>query len=186
VIVDKSFLRKTAQLVREHTSTTEIQAPTKLQKLDAETLAALAETDQPDTVKVFNLLKAIDQLTGQEANREPYLLSIRDKAEAIAQAFEDRQTTTQDTLEQLRRLIREITEARQERDATNYSAESFAVYWLLKKDGITQAEAVAKAAGEAFEQYPHWQTSSHQEQEVRKAFYKALINAGVQGVVDVA
>ena len=35
-------------------------------------------------------------------------------------------------------------------------------------------------------QYPHWQTSSHQEQEVRKSFYKALINAGVQGVVDVA
>lgn len=45
---------------------------------------------------------------------------------------------------------------------------------------------MAKAAGEAFEQYPHWQTSSHQEQEVRKSFYKALINARVEGVVDMA
>jgi type I restriction enzyme, R subunit len=185
VLVDKSFLRKTAQLVRQHTSTTAIQPPTKLQKLDAEALTALTAADQPDTVKVFNLLKAIDQLTSQEANREPYLLSIGDKAEAIAQAFEDRQSTTQDTLEQLRRLIQEIHDARQERDATKRSAESFAVYWLLKKDGIAQAEAVANAAAEAFEHYPHWQTSSHQEQEVRKAFYKALINAGVQGVVDV-
>jgi type I restriction enzyme, R subunit len=186
VIVDKSFLRKTAQLVREHTSTTEIRAPTKLQKLDAEILAALAEADQPDTVKVFNLLKAIDQLTSHEANREPYLISIGDKAEAIAQAFEDRQSTTQDTLAQLRRLIQEINEARQERDATELSAESFAVYWLLKKDGIAQADMVAKAARDPFERCPHWQTSRHQEQEVRKAFYKALINAGVQGVVDVA
>jgi type I restriction enzyme R subunit len=114
------------------------------------------------------------------------MISIGDKAEAIAQAFEDRQTTTQDTLAQLRRLIQEITEARQERDATKRSAESFAVYWLLKKEGIAEAETVANAAAEAFERYPHWQTSSHQEQEVRKAFYKALINAGVQGVVDVA
>jgi type I restriction enzyme R subunit len=186
VLVDKSFLRKTAQLVREHTSTTEIQRPTKLQKLDGETLTALTEADQPDTVKVFNLLKAVDRLTSQEANREPYLFSIGDKAEAIAQAFEDRQMTTQATLEELRRLIQEITEARRERDATQHSAESFAVFWLLKKEGIAQADAVAKAASQAFEQHPHWQTSSHQEQEVRKAFYKALINAGVEGVVDVA
>ena len=28
---------------------------------------AIADQDAPDTVKVFNLLKAIEQLTGQEA-----------------------------------------------------------------------------------------------------------------------
>lgn len=186
VILDKSFLRKTAQLVREHTSTCAIQPPTKLQKLDAETLSLLADEDQPDTVKVFNLLKAIEQLAGQEGIKEPYLLGIGDKAEQIAQAFEDRQKTTQETLEELRKLIQEILQARKERDDSELSAESFAVYWLLKKEGIEQADAVAKAAGDAFKQYPHWQTSSHQEQEVRKSFYKALINAGVQGVVDVA
>jgi len=186
VIVDKSFLRKTAQLVREHTETSDIQRPTKLQRLDAGMLEAIAETDQPDTVKVFNLLKAIDQLTGTQADKEPYLVSIGDKAEQIAQAFEDRQKTTQETLEELRNLIQEIRQARQERTATELSAESFAVYWLLKKEGVEQADTVAKAAGKAFEQHPHWQTSSHQEQEVRKAFYKALIDAGVDGVVDLA
>ncbi len=186
VSVDKSLLRKTAQLVREHTTTTGIQPPTKLQKLDAETLTALAQGEQPDTVKVFNLLKALDQLTQQEGGREPYLLSIGDKAEQVAQAFEERQKTTQETLEELRRLIQEVLEARQERQATEMSPESFAVYWLLKKQGVEQADTVARAAGEAFEQYPHWQTSGRQEQEVRKSFYKALINAGVQGVVDIA
>jgi type I restriction enzyme R subunit len=60
------------------------------------------------------------------------------------------------------------------------------VLWLLKKEGIEQADTIAKEAGEAFEKYPHWQTSSHQEQEVRKSFYKALITAEVEGVVDVA
>jgi hypothetical protein len=61
------------------------------------------------------------------------------------------------------------------------------VYWLLKRDGVEQASQVARAVGEAFEQYPHWQTSSHQEREVRKSFYKALIDAGiVDGIVDIA
>lgn len=35
-------------------------------------------------VKVFNLLKAIDRLTVDQADKEPYLLSIGDKAEQIA------------------------------------------------------------------------------------------------------
>ena len=51
---------------------------------------------------------------------------------------------------------------------------------------ITGASTVATAAGDAFEKYPHWQTSSHQEQEVRRAFYKSLIDAGVDGVSGVA
>ena len=77
-------------------------------------------------------------------------------------------------------------EARKQREATELSPESFAVFWLLKQQGVEKADDVAKAAAEAFEQNPHWQSSSHQEQEVRKSFYKALISAGVDGVVEVA
>lgn len=186
VSVDKSFLRKTAQLVREHTEATPIGQPTKLQKLDSDMLQAIADEDKPDTVKVFNLLKAIDQLTGAQADKEPYLISIGDKAEEIARRFEERQQTTQVTLEELRKLIEEVRQARKKRDASNMDAESFAVYYLLDKQGIAQAGTVAKAVGEAFEEFPHWQTSSHQEQEVRKSFYKALIDAGVENVFDVA
>jgi type I restriction enzyme R subunit len=63
--------------------------------------------------------------------------------------------------------------------------EAFAVYWLLRHDGVQQADAVARETERAFADYPHWQTSSHQEQELR-SFYKALITAGVDGVVDLA
>lgn len=59
------------------------------------------------------------------------------------------------------------------------------MYWVLKRDGVAGAEAVAKAAEEAFQQYPHWHTSEHQEQPVRKAFYKALIDTGVDALVEV-
>lgn len=73
-----------------------------------------------------------------------------------------------------------------EEAATELDAESFAVYWMLKKEGVEAADDVATAAAEAFEQYPHWQTSGKQEQEVRKAFYKALIDAGCENVVETA
>jgi type I restriction enzyme R subunit len=183
---DKNLLRKTAALVQEHTHATGIAAPTRLQKLTPEALDAIASQNTPDTVKVFNLLKAIEQLGATEALREPYLISIADRAQQIAEAFEARQQTTEQALAALLKLYKEVGEARKERDAMKLSPESFAVYWLLKHDGVGQADAVAREAEQAFESCPHWQTSSHQEQELRKSFYKALISAGVDGVVDVA
>jgi type I restriction enzyme R subunit len=188
ISVDKSFLRKTAELVRQHTETTAIREPGEVYEITADSLAAIAAREQPDTVKVFILLKVIDQLVAENAAREPYLFSIGDKAELIARAFEERQKTTQETLEELRRLIREFAAARRERDATHLSPEAFAVHFILKQQGLApvQADAVAQAAGEAFAAYPHWLASSRQEQEVRKALYKGLLGAGVEGVVDVA
>jgi len=117
---------------------------------------------------------------------EAYLISICEKADQIAQAFESRQQTTKQTLAALRRLTEQVAEARKERDATKLSPESFAVYWLLKQEGVQQADSIARQAEEAFREYPHWQTSTHQEQELRRSFYKALISAGVDGVVDMA
>ena len=164
--------------MQEHSHTGVIEAPDKVHELTAETLKAIAGDDTPDTVKVFNLLKAIENMVRLRAADDPYLLEIGDKANAIAMAFEERQETTKKALEALERLIAELREAEKQRDETELSAEAFAVYWLLQREGIAQAGAVARAAAEAFVRHPHWATSSHQEQEVRKALYKALIRCG--------
>ena len=58
--------------------------------------------------------------------------------------------------------------------------------WYLKKEDVAQAEEVAQRTAAAFDAHPHWQTSSHQEQQVRRALYKALIDAGADGVVELA
>ena len=55
---------------------------------------------------------------------------------------------------------------------------------MLQKEGVKDARKVADAAGKAFEENPHWQTSSHQEQEVRKSLYKAFIDAGEEEVLE--
>ena len=185
ISVDKSFLRKTAKLVQEHTDTSGIQAPDKIHKLDSNTLEKMAAGDQPNTVKVFNLLKAIHELVERESNREPYLFSIGEKAEDIAEAFEQRQETTLKTLQALERLVAELKEAQKRRDETDLSPEGFAVYWYLKKENVKNAKTVAQEVEKAFGAHPHWHSSSHQEQSVRKSLYKALIDAGVKGVVDV-
>lgn len=187
VPVDKAFLRKTAKLVQEHTQTGEVHEPGEVHKLTADALEKIAGGDKPDTVKVFNLLKALDELVLAKAQHEPYLINIGERAQQIADSFEDRQKTTQEALQELERLLSELKEAEKQRDETQLSPEAFAVYWLLQKEGVKEARKVADSAGKALEQNPHWQTSEHQEQEVRKSLYKAFIDAGVkEAVVEIA
>jgi type I restriction enzyme R subunit len=184
--VDKEFLRKTARLVQAHTQSGAIEDPTKFHALNAKALEAIAKQKQSDTVKVFNLLKALANLVNAKAGGEPYLISIGDRAEEIAEAFESRQMTTQQALDLLEKLIAQLKAAERDRDATGLSPEAFAVFYVLKTDGVGDPLKAAQAVEAAFQQHPHWQTSEHQEQDVRRSIYKALIDAGIEAVVEVA
>jgi type I restriction enzyme R subunit len=184
--VDKEFLRKTARLVQAHTQSGAIEDPTKFHALNAKALEAIAKQKQSDTVKVFNLLKALANLVNAKAGGEPYLISIGDRAEEIAEAFESRQMTTQQALELLEKLIAQLKAAEKDRDATGLSPEAFAVFYVLKTDGVKDPLKAAQAVEAAFQQHPHWQTSEHQEQDVRRSIYKALIDAGIEAVIEVA
>jgi type I restriction enzyme R subunit len=184
--VDREFLRKTARLVQEHTESGKVEKPQAFYGLTAAALEAIANAQESDTVKVFNLLKALAGMVAQKAGSQPYLLSIGDRAEGIAEAFEARQMTTQQALAELEKLIAELKEAEADRGHTGLSPEAFAVFYVLKAEGVKHPLETAKSVEKAFERYPHWQVSEHQEQDVRKALYKSLIDAGIEMVVEVA
>jgi type I restriction enzyme R subunit len=184
--VDKEFLRKTAKLVQAHTQSGAIEDPTRFHALNAKALEAIAGQKQSDTVKVFNLLKALANLVNAKAGGEPYLISIGDRAEEIAEAFESRQMTTQQALDLLEKLIARLKAAEKDRDATGLSPEAFAVFYMLKTDGVGDPLKAAQAVDAAFQEHPHWQTSEHQKQDVLRSIYKALIDAGIEAVVEVA
>jgi type I restriction enzyme R subunit len=178
--VDKEFLRKTARLVQAHTQSGAIEDPTKFHALNAAALDAIAGQQQSDTVKVFNLLKALANLVNAKAGGEPYLISIGDRAQEIAEAFESRQMTTQQALDLLEKLIARLKVAEKDRDATGLSPEAFAVFYVLKSDGVEDPLKAAQAVEAAFQQHPHWQTSEHQKRDVLRSIYKALIGAGIE------
>ena len=174
VSVDKSFLRKTAYLVQQQTQTSVIREVGPDYVLNEQTIDQIAGQHDSDTVKVFNLIKALEQIVQQQSGQSPYLISIGERAEQIVQAFQECQLTTQQTLEQLRQLLAEYQSAERERQETDLSKEGFTVYWLLKREGLGQAEAVAREVTETFKRYPHWRSNDKYEQEVRLAITKAL------------
>ena len=175
----RGFLRKTEGLVQSLTEAGEILDPAKVYELGEGALQAIAESDKPETVKVFNLVKLLERLTHEGSTAAPHLIPIGQRAQEIIAAFEQRQIDTRDALSELEQLLGEVSEAKAEQEKSDLSPESFAVYWLLDRKKIPHADEVARKAETAFATYLHWKTSEAQDREVRVALLKALIDAGV-------
>jgi type I restriction enzyme R subunit len=182
--LDHELARKTARLVQEHTQAGLIREAVAIYTITPQTLIQITESHQPDTVKVFNLLKSIEHKVEQEARSAPYLLSIGERAEEIAKAFRERQITTQEALKRLEELISEINQAEREQAERHITGEAFAGYWLLKRRGIAEEEAERSALQlqEAMNRYPHWRISEEQQRKLRRRLYEYLGMSGIQDI----
>jgi type I restriction enzyme R subunit len=62
-------------------------------------------------VRILNVLKTMRTLVDEKGAQLPYLISIGERAEAIAEAFEKQQNTTQEALQELYKLAEEYEKA---------------------------------------------------------------------------
>ena len=178
VDVDRSFYRKTAQLVQEQTRSGVIQAPEEIYELGDDALEKISRSDKPDVVKVFNLLKLIDRAIQDKARGAPYLIPIGERAEAVIAAYQERQISTQQALEQLTLALDEIEDAERQQEETGLSTEGLTGYLLLQENGVDKTLEIAKEMADAFDAFPHWRRSEEQERELRRGLYRSITKAG--------
>lgn len=186
VAVDKSFLRKTAEIVQRHTQTSAVRELGAVYEIGSDALLALLAQDKPDTVKVFNLLKAFYRLVAEGGKQAPHLIPIGERAEEIRRRFEEGLISAHLALEELDQLVANLRQAEAERTDSHLSPEAFAVEWWLRTRQVEadRAHRMAEQMEAAFRDYPHWSSSATHERELRKRLYKVLINNGADTVVD--
>lgn len=175
IIIDKEFSRKTAKLVQEHTKSGKIKSSLDIYEINQDTIRKLEKSKSSDTEKVFNLLKSIEKLVLDKTLKNPYLVSIGERADIISMMFKQRQKDTKETLEDIKEIIEEINTAEKERNSKKMSSEIFSVYWTLRNEGLTNSEEVAESTSEIFEEYPYWKVNGEQERRVKQGLYKTLI-----------
>jgi type I restriction enzyme R subunit len=185
VPIDRDFSRKTARLVQKHTKTDKIKSTLEVYEINGDTLRKIEESKTTDTEKVFNLLKGIRKVIVDNIQFSPYLISIGDKAELIAELFEKRQRTTIETLEELKKIIEEINTARREQKEKNMSAEVYSIFWMLRNQKIDKAEDKANQLREILQKYPYWNISEAHEREVKKKLTGVLLRSGMTDITKV-
>jgi len=185
-LIDKEFTKKTAELVQKYTKSSAIGPTLDVCEIDEETLKRIEESKASDIEKIFNLIKSIERTVVKRGKDAPYLVSIAEKAEFLVKLYESRQKNTQETLEELKKIIDEINSAQREQAEKDMPTEIFTIYWMLKENGFKDAETMANQMREVLERYPHWKRSDRHEKEVRGKLYEVIIRSGVKGIKKVS
>ncbi|MCX7920329.1 MAG: type I restriction endonuclease subunit R, partial [bacterium] len=180
--LNRDFARKTATLIADHTKVGVIKPALEIYEINENTLSLIEKSRVSDTEKIFNIIKSIEYVLNSKGKTSPYLISIAEKAEVILKMYKERQKTTEETLEELKKLIVEIHSAQEEQGKKGMSPEVFTVYWILKQKSIPKPEELANEIKTVFARYPYWKTSETQEKEVRQEFYALIMKEGFKNL----
>ena len=172
--VDKELTAKTRELLQTHTESNLFELPDAIYELGTDTLKEIEQSDASETVKVLNLQKALRRKVVDESKSKPFLISIGDRAEAIAAAYENRQVVTQNTLAEFMRLAEECVLAAREQEQMRLNDNSFAVYTVLRNTISDVTPEQARAVNQVFEQFPDYQWDEEQERDLRTTLYSTL------------
>lgn len=174
VYVDRELTDKTKELVRESTSLYRIDAPTKVQTLGAEQLAALRRGDASDISKVLNLNKLIVQAADKESDSKPFLISIAERAESARQALEDRKITTQQALVEFEQLAEEYVKADEERQQLGLTENAYGVLIVVRQytDSVTPEQALQ--IDDVVERHPEFGWDLDQQRSLRNELYRLV------------
>jgi type I restriction enzyme R subunit len=173
--VDRDFQKKTNALVQKHIGASLAEPAAEYVVVDRSTIETIKARDEGKATKVINLIKAIQKEAGEKSD-DPFLLAMADRARAVQEAFEARQDSTEQALENLLSAIAK-NEARKKEQAAK-GLDSFTYFMVSKftEEGIPNPEKVAGKVREAFEKHPNWKTSDAELREARKLVTFAIFS----------
>ncbi|MGB6220698.1 type I restriction endonuclease subunit R [Haloferula sp.] len=167
VYVDRDFQAKTNALVQKHISTYGIEEPGEVMTINEDTVAYIVKKKQGEATKVINLIKSIEK-TAEENSDDPYLVAMAERAKMVQEAFESRQQSTAETLEELCAELARNETRKQEQAEKGFDSLTYFVFSTLEESGVEEPEAVSRKIKDAFVEFPNWQRSESSLRELRK------------------
>ncbi len=164
---------KTAALVQEKAQAHGLDKLTRVVEFDEAALDALRKKKGDDERNVINLTRSLQDASS--AGQEPFLIGIAERAAAVMENLEERKTSTVKAREELEALMRERIAARKAREASGLDAQTFAVAWALKGEGVERAEVVAQEISVAFARFPNAAQNPDEKRQLKAAVYKVLM-----------
>lgn len=167
VMVDRDFQAKTNHLVQEQVGSYGVGSLGEILAINADTIELIKNRSGGDGTKVINLIKSIEKLADDGSN-DPYLIAMADRARAVQESFEQRQTSTADALAALLSEVDKNELRKKEQAEKSFDGLTYFVYRSLLDARIENAEAVSRKIRQAFSDYPNWKRSENALRELRK------------------
>jgi type I restriction enzyme R subunit len=167
VQVDRAFQKKTNELVQQHVGTDYIQPVTKVLEINEETARYIAAKKGGEGNKVINLVKSIERKAEDESD-DPYLIAMAERARAVQESFENRQTSTAEALAALLEEVDQNEVRKKQQAEKGFDGLTWFVYRTLLDAKVDKAEDVSRRIKAAFIEHPGWKQSENALRELRK------------------
>lgn len=167
VEVDREFQRKTAELVQNHVTVSDVTVPLQFVAIDEHTIELIKKKHGGEGTKVINLIKSIERHAEENSN-DPYLIAMAERARAVQEQFENRQVTTSDALADLMREVEQNEQRKKEQSEKGFDGLTYFVYRTLLDSGVSESESVSRKIRQAFVELPHWKDSEKELRELRR------------------
>jgi type I restriction enzyme R subunit len=167
VMVDREFQAKTNHLVQQQVGSYGVGGLGEIVAIDGNTIELIKNKSGGDGTKVINLIKSIEKLA-EESSDDPYLIAMAERARAVQESFEDRQTSTAEALAKLLREVEGNEARKKEQSEKSFDGLTYFVYRSLLDAKIQNAEAVSRKIRQAFTEFPNWKRSENALRELRK------------------
>lgn len=167
VMIDREFQVKTNHLVQQQVGSYGVGGLGELVAIDGNTIELIKNKSEGDGTKVINLIKSIEKLA-EEGSDDPYLIAMADRARAVQESFEQRQTSTAEALAELLREVEGNETRKKEQAEKSFDGLTYFVYRSLLDAKIENAEVVSCKIRHAFSEFPNWKRSENALRELRK------------------
>ncbi|MBS1540731.1 MAG: type I restriction endonuclease subunit R [Bacteroidetes bacterium] len=174
VQVDREFQRKTNELVQSKIAGTAPNFNNEFFEINEKTIQKIKDSQNNDNTKVINLIKSIEKIADENSD-DPFLIGIKERAEAVEENYESRQLSTQEALEEIRKLYEEDIKRRKEQAEKGFDDLTFFIYKKMLENEINNAEEITKEIKGEFVNHPNWKSSEKELRELRQAVYFALL-----------
>ena len=174
VYVDRAFQKKTNELVQQHIGTGDLPKVDNFVAVTADTIEIIKAQHGGDGPKIINLIKSIEK-TAEENCEDPFLIAMAERARAVQESFEDRQTSTADALAELINEVERNEARKREQAAKGLDALTYFVLCKLAEDGVTSPADTSRKVAEALAEFPNWRTSETELREARKKVTFAIV-----------
>lgn len=148
---------------------------TRTVEFDEATLKALKEQKGSDSGKVINLVKSLAKTASDRGTKEPYLISIAERAESVMNALEDRQVSTTEAMAKIEALMKEKLEAEKARKESGLDPDTFEIFWFLQQEKLPEALMLAKEISAVYSRFPNFATNADEQRQLKAEIYKSLL-----------
>lgn len=120
-------------------------------------------------------MKSLSTSASERGEKEPYLISIGERAESILTALEDRQISTDEAMARIESLMEEKIKAERARKESGLDPETFEVFWFLQQEKISNATMLAREISAVYARFPNAASSEDEKRQLKAEIYKSLL-----------